>query len=167
MKKRWQKELEDAFEQYRSVLQSYIAGSDSFSGIEIAKGRIADVMLKRAGIPTSPSIQPEPVLQSRTSERASEYEKYLRSNHWRTLRGKALERDGYKCCQCGSTFPLHVHHKRYRPKLTDCVMDDVLTLCGPCHEKEHQKLRQESRKHRVPRGRRHLVDLILDYSASP
>jgi 5-methylcytosine-specific restriction endonuclease McrA len=57
-------------------------------------------------------------------------------------RVKTLERDGYKCTECGSTTNLQVHHKdesgRNKPKeLRNDRLDNLVTLCGKCHIKRH------------------------------
>ena len=59
---------------------------------------------------------------------------------WRALRRKVLERDGYKCCQCGITqeesgYPLQIHHIR-APKGNKELFYDInncVTLCHACH----------------------------------
>ncbi len=50
-----------------------------------------------------------------------------------------LDRDKWTCTECGSKKTLHVHHrKQYRdyPQLRINV-DNGVTLCQPCHKKEH------------------------------
>jgi HNH endonuclease len=49
------------------------------------------------------------------------------------------DRDGWKCTKCGETDRLHSHHIkswRYHPELRYDVQNGV-TLCHECHEKEH------------------------------
>ena len=62
---------------------------------------------------------------------------YLQSDHWKSLRERALYRDKYKCKICHSTENLNVHHKRYR-KIYNVVVGDLVTMCHDCHVKEHQ-----------------------------
>lgn len=54
---------------------------------------------------------------------------------------KARERDGQKCVRCGSTENLVVHHKDGSRKLgldkMDNSLENLLTVCKPCHAKEH------------------------------
>jgi group II intron reverse transcriptase/maturase len=52
---------------------------------------------------------------------------------WATLRMTALERDHYRCCQCGSTDNLHIHHIRPRRKHGANQVDNLQTLCSQCH----------------------------------
>jgi len=51
----------------------------------------------------------------------------------------ALERDGYKCVECGSTNRLHIHHgEEWRPdQEAPHALDNLVTLCASCHRKKH------------------------------
>lgn len=50
----------------------------------------------------------------------------------------ALRRDGYTCRGCGQRGPGLEAHQRRRPRLLACVRaDDLVSLCGPCHEAAH------------------------------
>lgn len=62
---------------------------------------------------------------------------YLLTKHWKNLREAALTRDGRKCTRCPSTDLLQVHHLVYRVPLKSGILADVITLCKPCHRKEH------------------------------
>jgi hypothetical protein len=54
--------------------------------------------------------------------------------NWLNGRQAALERDGFRCVQCGREDRLHVHHKDD----PDChEADNLVTLCASCHRKEH------------------------------
>jgi RNA-directed DNA polymerase len=53
-----------------------------------------------------------------------------RQAEWRETRTKVLQRDGYRCSQCGSTEELEVHH--IKPTGGN-VLDNLLTLCQRCH----------------------------------
>jgi len=57
-------------------------------------------------------------------------------------REKALQRDGYRCVDCGSKKNLQVHHidelGRNKPKeIQNHSLDNLVTLCGDCHLKRH------------------------------
>ncbi len=58
---------------------------------------------------------------------------------WERTRLVALERDGYKCAQCGSTNRLHVHHKTpwQDDQPNSHALDNMVTLCASCHRKQH------------------------------
>ncbi len=98
--------------------------------------------------------------------RRERYQRYLNSSHWNQLRKQAFKRDGFKCTQCGTGKNLRGHHLRYRKDLMLCTVDDILTLCGTCHEQLHRdksRLRRFNRT--VRKSNQKLIDLILDYSA--
>lgn len=50
-------------------------------------------------------------------------------------RKKILERDGYRCVKCGTTKPLHVHHKIPFRIVKGHTMENMITLCKGCHKK--------------------------------
>ena len=74
-----------------------------------------------------------------------EIEEHLLKNHWYTSstwlnkRIKILERDNYTCKKCGSKEHLHVHHIYPRRifKSLELVDDNLITLCGSCHQSYH------------------------------
>lgn len=79
---------------------------------------------------------------------------YMLSDHWRELRGRAIQRDGGKCVRCHSTIGLQVHHLKYR-SIFDVRLEDLETLCAPCHRLEHftdRKIRKAKRKARTTRN---------------
>jgi 5-methylcytosine-specific restriction endonuclease McrA len=55
-----------------------------------------------------------------------------RTHAWRKLRAQALERDGHRCQQCGSTDHLQAHHL-----LPGDVLAHLQTLCRDCHRASH------------------------------
>ncbi len=63
------------------------------------------------------------------------YDAYIRSEAWKALRRKAIERDEHRCRICDSVDDLEVHHRRYPEGGswdTDCL-DALTTLCHDCH----------------------------------
>lgn len=57
------------------------------------------------------------------------------------LRREVLDRDGWRCRDCGRPGRLEVHHVkpiRERPDLA-LVPDNCLTLCVRCHLKRHRR----------------------------
>ena len=60
------------------------------------------------------------------------------SIRWRNLRAAVLARDGHQCNQCGRASELEAHHvdpvanggQRWE-------VDNLVTLCNPCHRNEH------------------------------
>jgi protein tyrosine phosphatase len=63
------------------------------------------------------------------------YAEYLKSDHWKELRQKAIEKSD-RCESCGIGENLEVHHLQYR-NWTDCTVDDLMTLCHDCHDIFH------------------------------
>ncbi len=61
----------------------------------------------------------------------------LDSKEYAIVRTRVLERDGWRCQQCGSTKGLEVHHMKPRSRLGGDVMDNLITLCVDCHGKCH------------------------------
>jgi predicted restriction endonuclease len=53
------------------------------------------------------------------------------------LRHRVLERDGWRCQNCGSSKDLHVHHLKKRSKLGDDALDNLITLCLICHKRQN------------------------------
>lgn len=63
----------------------------------------------------------------------------LKDPRWQKMRLRVLERDSWKCLQCGdATNTLHVHHTYYESNLEpwDYPLESLLTLCELCHEAE-------------------------------
>jgi len=50
---------------------------------------------------------------------------------------RVLERDGWRCQECGSMRDLEIHHMKRRSQLGDDAMDNLITLCSLCHGKCH------------------------------
>ena len=65
--------------------------------------------------------------------------------HWRALRLRALEREGFRCAVCrrGDRL-LEVHHLTYE-RLGAELLEDVVALCQRCHATEHAWARRGKR----------------------
>jgi hypothetical protein len=65
------------------------------------------------------------------------------SSDWSELSSRVKKRDGYKCQKCGGmgapdgNADLHAHHIRPKSKGGSDEMDNLITLCRSCHEREH------------------------------
>jgi hypothetical protein len=64
------------------------------------------------------------------------YHKYLQSDEWRAVRARIMKRARGKCEKCGKRPPIQVHHKAYA-RLGHERDDDLIAVCGPCHQSEH------------------------------
>ena len=51
---------------------------------------------------------------------------------------QVLERDSWRCQNCGRASQLQVHHLRFRSALGDDDIENLITLCFSCHEKIHR-----------------------------
>jgi 5-methylcytosine-specific restriction endonuclease McrA len=56
---------------------------------------------------------------------------------YRKLTRKILDRDGWRCQQCGSSMNLQVHHMTHRGQLGDDAEENLITLCSTCHQLVH------------------------------
>ena len=75
--------------------------------------------------PANPNFRPE------SSRRGA--------GQWERNRLAALERDGHRCQDCGSTHRLHVHHLREWDQNDPAThgLDNLLTVCASCHRRRH------------------------------
>lgn len=67
----------------------------------------------------------------------SAYTEQLKDPEWQKKRLKIMERDGWKCRDCGSgTKTLNVHHCYYAKGKKPWEADDIhlMTVCEECHE---------------------------------
>jgi len=53
------------------------------------------------------------------------------------LKNQVLERDSWKCQECGSQGNLQIHHLQPRSGLGDDTLANLITLCAFCHGKRH------------------------------
>lgn len=68
---------------------------------------------------------------------------------WLEVRHAALERDGHRCRDCGSSNILHVHHLDENPN--NHVLDNLLTVCAGCHRRRHPLPRDANQRfQRIP-----------------
>lgn len=66
-----------------------------------------------------------------------------RGKEWRYAKAAALARDGYSCQQCDTTENLEVHHWEPYFISFDNSLDNLVTLCRPCHQDKHEEYRRE------------------------
>jgi hypothetical protein len=67
------------------------------------------------------------------------YEDYLQTEHWQTMRRLALEASDGACALCDSAADLEVHHRTYA-RLGHERLRDLVVLCAECHGRHHGKL---------------------------
>jgi hypothetical protein len=75
------------------------------------------------------------------------YKEKLRDGRWQLLKGQAMQRDGWACCEChrpaSCGITLNVHHRFYQRGCSnpwDYSLDWLETLCEDCHEKREQAI---------------------------
>ena len=83
--------------------------------------------------------------KSNKEEKLKSYSDLLKCSEWQEKRQEILKRDNYKCCYCGSTDKLCVHHKYYlqypnhkKVKPWNYPNDALITLCNKCHYGVHK-----------------------------
>jgi len=57
---------------------------------------------------------------------------------YKQLRQRVLERDTWRCQNCGARTKLQVHHKELRSQSGDDSEYNLITLCHSCHSYEHR-----------------------------
>lgn len=66
------------------------------------------------------------------------YNIYLKSEHWKQRRLKALKQANYTCSCCGVNNNLQVHHLTYANVWNE-QDEDLLVVCRSCHKRIHKK----------------------------
>ena len=61
----------------------------------------------------------------------------LSPDAYERLRQRVLERDNWRCQQCGTMRNLHVHHMELRSQSGDDSELNLITLCHSCHLNQH------------------------------
>ncbi len=56
---------------------------------------------------------------------------------YRELKMKILERDGWKCQQCGRRDELQIHHLVRRSQQGADCEENLIVLCSSCHRSLH------------------------------
>jgi 5-methylcytosine-specific restriction endonuclease McrA len=61
----------------------------------------------------------------------------LDEDAYRLLRRQVLERDGWRCQNCGSMRELQPHHLKFRSNAGNDAERNLITLCQACHSSVH------------------------------
>lgn len=59
---------------------------------------------------------------------------------WAGLRAQALDRDGWRCCECGKAGRLEVHHVKPLKDGGSNRLSNLRTLCVSCHIAAHRPI---------------------------
>lgn len=62
---------------------------------------------------------------------------------WHIQRTSCLQRDDYTCQECGARDDLEVHHWDPYRFCFDNSLENLVTLCAPCHREMHEKYKRE------------------------
>jgi 5-methylcytosine-specific restriction endonuclease McrA len=75
----------------------------------------------------------------------NEYQKYLKSSHWRDVKRRFRRSKLYRdtCYICGKKGCLHLHHKSYK-RLGSERLTDLVQLCSTCHREVHDILKERA-----------------------
>jgi 5-methylcytosine-specific restriction endonuclease McrA len=63
----------------------------------------------------------------------------LDSMSYRELHRQVLERDGWRCQNCGSKHNLQVHHLKFRSQSGGDEEQNLITVCADCHARIHRR----------------------------
>lgn len=68
-------------------------------------------------------------------------ERLINSRELRNWRTKVFKRDNFLCVKCGSKKNIQAHHKKLWSKYKELRFDveNGMTLCHDCHQKEHNR----------------------------
>lgn len=91
------------------------------------------------------SLQKKTMTYGETVEAAAsragfaDYATYLQSAHWKALRRRVLERDGWRCRLCHKKKDLQVHHDRYDVDMASDAIWHLKSMCYRCHHRIHDR----------------------------
>jgi hypothetical protein len=91
------------------------------------------------------------------------YKELLKHPNWQRMRLKVLERDDFTCRECKSTSDtLHVHHLSYEygKDPWDYPLENFITLCHLCHEREESFKQEAILKAFASAGQMSIVNLM-------
>lgn len=92
---------------------------------------------------TSPKAQPPKAPKKPKDADYEEYQRWIKSPQFRSLRERMLERDGHRCQFCGreasERISLQAHHRSYAHVGlgNDEELGDLITACQICHHAIH------------------------------
>jgi hypothetical protein len=138
----WKRTRKQARREYSRQLER--AKRRATYGPAMRPGRVTIRRLEPDAIAQDVARGPRPTnLLHRLAREAghADYAHYLHSPAWRQLRSHVLERDRWRCRQCGSPESLNVHHVRYGP-LDATPLGWLMTLCDSCHRALHHRSRR-------------------------
>lgn len=89
---------------------------------------------------TRPTRQGQPAKPRTAHQRAAD--KIYGDARWAKVRALALNRDGYRCLNCGTSQQLIVHHHvEWTEGIDPYDLSNLETLCRRCHGQLHARRR--------------------------
>src|SRR3954452_17195335 len=73
----------------------------------------------------------------------------IRGSEYRRQRARALLRDGYTCTECGAVDKLECHHMTPLCFGGTHEVDNLQTLCRPCHKNKHRRWKYDQQQQRT------------------
>ncbi|KKN78312.1 hypothetical protein LCGC14_0351710 [marine sediment metagenome] len=80
--------------------------------------------------------------RSKKRQHRESYRHYLRTPHWKNVRKLTL-RMYRSCVLCGIRWGLEVHHRNYDRLYEEIISEDLIVLCGGCHNIYHNHSKPE------------------------
>lgn len=72
----------------------------------------------------------------------------LCTKRWKSIRRQVLERDAYRCTECGiDRGRIHVHHKVPWRDSRDDSLENLITLCNSCHMTAEMQINPRHKYH--------------------
>ena len=69
-----------------------------------------------------------------------------RAAHWKKIRARILERDGWRCTTCSKAGAMEVHHVRHVRHGGDDSDDNLVSLCAACHLEVHRRPQTDAQR---------------------
>lgn len=110
---------------------------------EIGEGHLADLLCTACSKQRADHTEDQRRLDNLRQQallaeyRRRPYAERRQTREWATLKKQVHRRDRYRCRLCGSCdAELHVHHCTY-DNYAEERLEDLITLCGACHQRFH------------------------------
>lgn len=117
-------------------LQKQKQSSAGYAEREIDAFRHPAKYKKKLNKPAKLNLKPKPIKVPKVKQVG--YSLFLRTKYWKFVKDLVISRDNNKCTKCGSEVRLQVHHISYVHHFSEHKnLQDLITLCRSCHEKEH------------------------------
>jgi hypothetical protein len=65
------------------------------------------------------------------------YIEYLKSDHWKELKKKAISRPNYQKCEFCNSEKIELHHTSYKYILTKFELRNIISVCRYHHQEIH------------------------------